>query len=78
MIRVAAALSFVAEEQVAVAAQRAAANGALFIADARGYFKAESLDGEMTAYPSECEVAQAVASGVADFGVAGYRADSFS
>lgn len=86
MIRLAATFTFLlafinaalAQEHVAVAAQRVAANGALFLADARGYFKAEGLDVEMTAYASAREIAQAVASGSADFGIAGYTADAFS
>jgi NitT/TauT family transport system substrate-binding protein len=86
MIRFAAALAFLvafvtgclAQEHVAVAAQRVTANGALFLADARGYFKAEGLDVEMTAYASARDIAQAVASGAADFGIAGYTADAFS
>ncbi len=86
MMRPAVALSFIfaviapafAQEHVSVAAQRLTANGALFLADARGYFKAEGLDVEMTAYASERDIAQAVASTSADFGVAGYTADAFS
>jgi NitT/TauT family transport system substrate-binding protein len=85
MIRLAAALSFIvaivapafAQEHVTVAAQRRADNGALFLADAGGYFKAEGLDVEMTAYATEIEVAQAVASGTAEFGVASYSAAAF-
>jgi NitT/TauT family transport system substrate-binding protein len=86
MIRLALAVSFLlslvvaslAQEHVSVAAQRLAANGALFLADARGYFKEEGLDVEMTAYGSARDVAQAVGSGSADFGVAGYTGDTFS
>lgn len=86
MIRFVVALSLVvalvapafAQEHISVAAQRLTANGALFIADARGYFKAEGLDVEMTAYASARDIAQAVASGSADFGVSGYTADAFS
>ena len=85
MIRLAFALSFLltfiasslAQERVTVAAQRLSENGALFLADARGYFKSEGLDVEMTAYRTEIEVAQAVASGAADFGVAAYSAAAF-
>jgi len=64
------ATSASAQEHVSIAAQRLPENGALFIADARGYFKAEGLDVEMIAYNSEQEVAQAAASGAADFGIA--------
>jgi len=69
--------SALAEEHVIVAAQRLPANGALFIADARGYFKAEVLDVEMIAYASEPEVAQAVASGAADIGISTYTPQAF-
>jgi NitT/TauT family transport system substrate-binding protein len=66
-----------AQEHVIVAAQRLPANGALFIADARGYFKAEGLDVEMIAYVSEADVAQAVASGAADIGISAYSPQAF-
>jgi NitT/TauT family transport system substrate-binding protein len=67
------ATSASAQEHVSVAAQRLPENGALFIADARGYFKAEGLDVEMTAYNSEREVAQAAA----DFGIAAFSPAAF-
>src|SRR4051812_4611737 len=67
-----------AQERVSVAAQRLPENGALFIADARGYFKAEGLDVEMTAYATEREVAQAAASGAADFGIAAFSPAAFN
>jgi NitT/TauT family transport system substrate-binding protein len=69
--------SATAQEHVSVATQRSPENGALFIADARGYFKAEGLDVEMTAYSSERDVAQAAASGAADFGLAGFSPAAF-
>jgi NitT/TauT family transport system substrate-binding protein len=71
------ATSASAQEHVTVAAQRLPENGALFIADARGYFKAEGLDVEMTAYAGERDVAQAVASGAADFGIAPFSPAAF-
>lgn len=67
-----------AQERVTVATQRLADNGALFLAVARGYFKAEGLDVEMTAYKSDKEVAQAVAAGANDFGLAGFTTDAFN
>lgn len=70
-------VSAVAQERVTVAAQRLADNGALFLADARGYFKAEGLEVEMTAYATEMDVAQAVASGGIEFGVAAYSPAAF-
>jgi len=67
-----------AQERVTVGTQRLSDNGALFIAVARGYFKAEGLDVEMTAYKSDKEVAQAVASGATDFGLAAFTTDAFN
>jgi NitT/TauT family transport system substrate-binding protein len=85
MIRLLAALALIAaallptaaQEHVSVAAQRLAENGALFLADAHGFFRAEGLDVEMVAYPSETAVAQAVASGATDFGLACYSPAAF-
>jgi NitT/TauT family transport system substrate-binding protein len=85
MLRLIAAFGLIAililpaagQERVSVATQRLPANGALFIADARGYFSAEGLDIDMTAYPGEADVAQAVASGAADVGLAGYAPAAF-
>jgi len=67
-----------AQERVTIGTQRLADNGALFLAVARGYFKAEGLDVEMTAYKSDKEVAQAVAAGAGDFGLAAYTTDAFN
>ncbi|MGN6571137.1 MAG: ABC transporter substrate-binding protein [Pseudolabrys sp.] len=67
-----------AQERVTIGTQRLADNGALFLAVARGYFKAEGLDVEMTAYKSDKEVAQAVAAGAVDFGLAAYSTDAFN
>jgi len=67
-----------AQERVTVGTQRLADNGALFLAVARGYFKAEGLDVEMAAYKSDKEVAQAVAAGAVDFGLAAYSTDAFN
>jgi len=67
-----------AQERVTVGTQRLADNGALFLAVARGYFKAEGLDVEMTAYKSDREVAQAVAAGAVDFGLAAFSPEAFN
>lgn len=85
MIRLLSALAIVgsliapaaALDHVTVAARRVADNGALFLADAHGYFRAEGLDVEMVAYPTEIAVAQAVASGAIDLGVAHYSPAAF-
>jgi NitT/TauT family transport system substrate-binding protein len=67
-----------AQERVTIGTQRLSDNGALFLAVARGYFKAEGLDVEMTAYKSEKEVAQAVAAGAVDFGLAAFSPEAFN
>ncbi|HEY5217999.1 MAG TPA: ABC transporter substrate-binding protein, partial [Pseudolabrys sp.] len=52
-----------AQERVTVGTLRQASSGALFIAAAQGYFKAEGLDVEMTAYPAAQAVAEALSLG---------------
>ncbi|HWK96586.1 MAG TPA: ABC transporter substrate-binding protein [Pseudolabrys sp.] len=59
-----------AQERVAIAMTRSASNGALFLAAARGYFKAEGIDPDMTAYASDAEVIKALAAGSADVALA--------
>jgi NitT/TauT family transport system substrate-binding protein len=59
-----------AQELVTVATLRSAANGALFLAAARGYFKAEGITLDMTAYASDADVVKIMASGGSDFGLA--------
>jgi len=66
-----------AEERVTVGTVRSSDNGALFLAVARGYFSAEGLSVEMTAYQSDKDVAQAVAAGAVDFGLAGFTPQTF-
>lgn len=66
-----------AEERVTVGTLRSSDNGALFLAVARGYFSAEGLRVEMTAYQSDKDVAQAVAAGAVDFGLAGFTPQTF-
>jgi NitT/TauT family transport system substrate-binding protein len=78
MLAVGLARSVSAQERVTIGTQRLADNGALFIAVARGYFKAEGLDVEMTAYKSDREVAQAVAAGAVDLGLAAYTTEAFN
>ena len=67
-----------AEERVTVGTLRSSDNGALFLAVARGYFSAEGLTVEMTAYQSDKDVAQAVAAGAVDFGLAGFTPQTFN
>ncbi len=67
-----------AEERITVGTTRSSDNGALFLAVARGYFGAEGLSVEMTAYQSDKDVAQAVAAGAVDFGLAGFTPQAFN
>lgn len=67
-----------AEERITVGTTRSSDNGALFLAVARGYFSAEGLNVEMTAYASDKDVAQAVAAGAVDFGLAGFTPQTFN
>lgn len=72
------AFSAHAQERVTVGALRQTANGALFLADAQGYFKAEGLEVDMIAYGSESEVAEAVAANGADIGLAAFTPAAFN
>ncbi len=61
-----------------IGTQRLADNGALFIAAAEGYFKAEGVDLGMTAYESGQAVAETLASGTTDFGLASFTPAAFN
>jgi NitT/TauT family transport system substrate-binding protein len=67
-----------AQERVLVGTQRLAENGALFLAAAQGYFKAEGIDLGMTAYESDQAVAETLAAGTTDFGLAGFTPAAFN
>jgi NitT/TauT family transport system substrate-binding protein len=67
-----------AQEKVAVGTQQLATSGALFLAASKGYFKAEGLDVEMTAYPAAQAVVEALAGGATDFGVAEFTGAAFN
>lgn len=67
-----------AQERVTIGTQRLAESGALFLAVARGYFRAEGLDVEMTAYKTDKEVAQAVAAGAVEFGLSAFSPEAFN
>lgn len=67
-----------AAERVTVATTRDTQNGALFLAALRGYIQAEGIDLAMQAYPSPKAVAQALAAGRADFGLARFTATAFN
>src|SRR4030095_5646842 len=66
-----------AQERVLVGTQRLVENGALFLAAAQGYFKAEGIDLGMTAYESDRAVAETLAVGTTDFGLAGFHTRGF-
>ena len=67
-----------AQERVAIGTQRLTDNGALFLAAAQGYFKAEGIDLAMTAYESDQSVAETLAAGATDFGLAGFTPAAFN
>jgi NitT/TauT family transport system substrate-binding protein len=69
--------SAAAQEHVTVGTMRDVHNAALFMADARGYFKAEGLDVGMMAYKSDSDVVQALAGGGTDFALAGFTTAAF-
>jgi NitT/TauT family transport system substrate-binding protein len=66
-----------AQERVVIGTQRLTENGALFLAAAQGYFKAEGIDLAMTAYDSDQAVAETLASGATDFGLARFTPAAF-
>ncbi|HEY7228978.1 MAG TPA: ABC transporter substrate-binding protein [Pseudolabrys sp.] len=66
-----------AQERVIIGTQRLTENGALFLAASQGYFKAEGIDLAMTAYDSDKAVAETLASGVTDFGLARFTPAAF-
>lgn len=72
-------LSFAADaqERIVIGTQRLSENGALFLAAAEGYFKAEGIDLAMTAYDSDKVVADMLASGATDFGLARFTPAAF-
>lgn len=72
------AFSAHAQERVRVGAMRQTANGALFLADAQGYFKEEGLEVDMIAYASESDVAEAVAANGVDLGLAAFTPAAFN
>jgi len=61
-----------AQERVAIGTQRLTENGALFLAAAQGYFKAEGIELGMTAYESDGAVAERLAAGTTDFALVGF------
>src|SRR5690242_5899322 len=67
-----------AQERVVIGTQRLTENGALFLAAAQGYFKSEGIDLAMTAYDSDQTVAETLAAGATDFGLAGFTPVAFN
>jgi NitT/TauT family transport system substrate-binding protein len=76
ILTAALATAALAQEHVRVGTQQSVDNGALFLADGRGYFKAEGLVVDLTAYASAGEVAQALATGATDLGLASFSASA--
>lgn len=72
------AMPATAQERAVIGTQRLTENGALFIAAAEGYFRAEGIDLGMTAYDSDQAVAEALAAGTTDFGLAGFTPAAFN
>ena len=70
--------SAAAQERVVVATTREAANGALFLAAVRGYFKADGLDLAMEAFPNPRAAVEAVASGRSEFALAAFSPAAFN
>ncbi len=66
-----------AQQRIVIGTQRLSENGALFLAAAQGYFKAEGLELAMTAYDSDKAVADMLASGATDFGLARFTPAAF-
>ena len=66
-----------AQERVTVGTTRDARNGALFLAAARGYFKAEGLKLQMRAYPNPSAVVEALKIGDVDLAVTAFSATAF-
>jgi NitT/TauT family transport system substrate-binding protein len=66
-----------AQERVTVGTLRSDANAALFLAAARGYFKAEGLDLAMTAYATDQAVVEALRLEATDLGLAGFSPAAF-
>ncbi|HEY6023267.1 MAG TPA: ABC transporter substrate-binding protein [Pseudolabrys sp.] len=67
-----------AQERVVIGTQRLTENGALFLAAAAGYFRAEGIELGMTAYESDQAVAESLAAGTTDFGLAGFTPAAFN
>jgi NitT/TauT family transport system substrate-binding protein len=67
-----------AQERVTVATTRDVTNAPLFLAAARGYFKAEGLTLAMRAYPTPPMAAQALAKGDADLALTAFNATAFN
>lgn len=65
-------------ESVTIGTTRQVANGALFIAEAKGFFKEEGLDVDMTAYASDRDAVTALAGGATDFALAAFTPASFN
>jgi NitT/TauT family transport system substrate-binding protein len=67
-----------AQDRVAIGTQRLTDNGALFLAAAEGYFRAEGIELGMTAYDSDQAAVESLAAGTTDFALAGFTPAAFN
>lgn len=67
-----------AQERVKVGTQRLIESGPLFLADARGYFKAEGIEVAMTAYATSQLVVEGLAGGGTDLALAEFTVTAFN
>ena len=67
-----------AQERVKVGTQRLIESGPLFLADARGYFKAEGLEVAMAAYAAPQLVVEGLAGGATDLALTEFTATAFN
>ena len=67
-----------APTRVSIGVLRLSSSGPIFIADARGYFRAEGLEPELKFFTAAQQVPVAVTSGDAEFGVTGLTAGFFN
>ena len=72
------ALPAAAQDRVVIGTQRLTDNGALFLAAAEGYFRAEGIELGMTAYEFDQAVVETLAAGTTDFGLAGFTPAAFN
>ena len=68
----------IAQEKVTVGALRFVSSGALFVAQEKGYFRAEGLEAELKFFDAAQPIAVAVVSGDIDLGSTAFTAGMFN